>query len=194
MSGAVENRNPAFNNISDGAVKSITQRQILRYWERLRGINPLPVWSHIDPQAFSASRENLCVMEINRDSGSIRYRIREHGKKLAEYYGSACAGKFLDEFMTPQALVALSAIYLQAINTRRPVYTVAPIVDTRGRSVTCERLLLPFTVAGTAVDVVLVSLEAISDDGAFEQFKVLEPLQRKVVTAFQGVIDAPARN
>jgi hypothetical protein len=194
MNGSVKGGALAFKDISDGAVKSITQRQVLRYWERLRGMNALPVWSQIDPGALSVSREHLCVMEINRESGAVRFRIREHGQKLAEYYGSACAGKFLDEFMTPPALAALSAVYNQAISTKRPVYTIAPIVDIRGRSVTCERLLLPFTVTGKAVDVVLVSLEAISDDGAFEQFKVLEPMQRNAVPAFQGVINAPPQS
>jgi hypothetical protein len=180
-----------FKAISENTVKSIKQRQLLRYWERIRGAQALPTWSQVDPAEFSTSHDYLCVMEVKRGSSGIRYRIREHGKKLEEYYGSACAGKYLDEFMTPQALSVLAAIYAQAVNTRRPVYTVAPIVDGRGRSVTFERLLLPFALAAASVDVVLTSLEAISIEGDFEEFKVLEPTQRKVLQAFQGVIEAP---
>ena len=52
---------------------------------------------------------------------------------------------------------------------------------------------MPFTVSGSAVDVVLTSLEAISIDGALEHFKVLEPSQRKAFSGFQGIIKAPAQ-
>ncbi|HVG52651.1 MAG TPA: PAS domain-containing protein [Xanthobacteraceae bacterium] len=182
-----------FKTVSDSVVKSITQRQILRYWERIRGADVLPTWSRFDRAEFSSCRENLCVMEVRREGDRIRLYIREHGEKLAEYYGSACAGRYLDDFMSPEALAALSAIYAQVMETRRPVYTVAPVTDSRGRSVTCERLLLPFTLTGNVVDVVLVSLEAICIDGAFDQLKVFEPTQHKFTAGFQGVIEAPAQ-
>jgi hypothetical protein len=191
MIESLQKKSSPFKPISENAIKSIKQRQLLRYWERIRGTSTLPVWSQVDPAEISTSLDNLCVMEVRRESAGIRYRIREHGQKLTEYYGSACAGKYLDEFMTPQALSVLAAIYAEAVTSRRPVYTVAPIIDSRGYSVTFERLLLPFALAGESVEVVLTSLEAISIEGAFEQFKVLEVTQRKVVPAFQGVIEAP---
>lgn len=192
MSKAAEKSQPAFETVSDNVVKSITQRKLLRYWERLRGAGALPIWSQIDANEMSSFRDYLCVMEIKRESSTVRYRIREHGPKLTEYYGSACAGRHLDEFMAPDALSALTILYAQAISARRPVYTIVPIVDRQGRSVSCERLLLPFTVSGAAVDVILASIEAISVEGAFEQFQVLEPSQRQAVSGFQGVISAPA--
>ena len=181
----------AFKPVTENIVKSIKQRQLTRYWERLRGDHLLPLWSQVDKVEIAASRDNLCVMEVKHEQ-PVRYRIREHGDKLTEYYGSACAGRHLDDFMTPAALAALTAVYEQAINHRRPVYTVAPVTDPKGRAVTVERLLLPFTLAGSTVDVILTSLEAISIDGGFEHFKVLEPSQREVVSGFQGIIEASA--
>ena len=183
---------PTFKPVTENIVKSIKQRQLTRYWERLRGDHLLPLWSQVDRAEIAASRDNLCVMDIKHGQ-SVRYCIREHGDKLAEYYGSACAGRHLDDFMTPAALAALTAIYDQAISHRRPVYTVSPISDTKGRSVTVERLLLPFTVSGSTVDVILTSLEAISIDGGFDHFKVLEPSQRKAVSGFHGIIEASAQ-
>jgi hypothetical protein len=183
---------PTFKPVSEGIVKSIKQRQLARYWERLRGAHLLPLWSEVDPAEIAASRDHLCVMEVKREPSTVRYRIREHGDKLTEYYGSACAGRHLDEFMTPTALAALTAMYAQAVQARRPVYSVAPITDGKGRSVIFERLLLPFTVSGSSVEIVLTSLETISIEGAFEHFKVLEPSQRKVFAGFQGIIEAPA--
>ncbi|MGZ5837670.1 MAG: PAS domain-containing protein, partial [Xanthobacteraceae bacterium] len=159
MSGSAEKRQSTFKTVSDGAVKSITQRKLLRYWESIRGTDVLPKWSQIDAAEVASFREHLCVMEVKRESRVVRYRIREHGAKLGEYYGNACAGRHLDEFMTPEALSALCAIYDRAVETRRPVYTVTPMADRRRRSVTCERLLLPFTLSDAAVDVVLTSIE-----------------------------------
>lgn len=193
MNDANHNNSTSFKFVTENAVKSIKQRQLTRYWERLRGNHLLPVWSHVDTTEIVSSRDHLCVMEVNREGPELRYRIREHGDKLTEYYGSACAGRFLDEFTAPAALAVLTAIYTQTVNVRRPVYTVSPISDSKGRSVTFERLLLPFTVSGSTVDVVLTSLEAISIDGAFEHFKVLEPSQHKAFAGFQGIIEAPAQ-
>lgn len=187
------NSSSAFKPVTENIVKSIKQRQLTRYWERLRGDESLPLWSNVKAAEIAASRDYLCVMEVRRENASLRYRIREHGSKLTEYYGSACAGRHLDEFMTPAALSALTAIYAQAVNGRRPIYTVMPMTDGKGRSVAFERLLLPFTVSGSSVDVVLTSLEAISVDGAFEHFKVLEPTQRETFSGFQGIIEAPAQ-
>jgi hypothetical protein len=179
----------AFKSVTENIVKSIKQRQLTRYWERLRGDHLLPLWSQVNKTEIIASRDNLCVMEVKYEQ-PVRYRIREHGDKLTEYYGSACAGRHLDDFMTPAALAALTSIYEQAITHCRPVYTVAPITDPKGKAVTVERLLLPFTLSGSTVDVILTSLEAISIDGGFEHFKVLEPSQRKAVSGFQGIIEA----
>jgi hypothetical protein len=185
------NSTSAFKSVTETAVKSIKQRQLTRYWERLRADYLLPLWSQVDATEIASSRDNLCIMDVNRESPLLRYRIREHGDKLTEYYGSACAGRFLDELMTPAALSALTAVYAQAVNGRRPVYTVSPITDSKGRAVTFERLLLPFTMSGSTVEVVLTSLEAISIDGAFEHFKVLEPSHHKAFSGFQCVIEAP---
>jgi hypothetical protein len=183
-----------FKSVTENAVKSITQRHLTRYWERLRADYLLPLWSQVDTSELASSRDNLCVMDVNRDSANLRYRIREHGNKLTEYYGSACAGRFLDEIMTPAALPALTDIYARAVKGGRPVYTVSPITDSKGHAVVFERLLLPFTISGSTVDVVLTSLEAISVDGAFEQLKVLEPSQRLAFPGSRCVIEAPARS
>jgi hypothetical protein len=188
------NSTSAFKPVTESAVKSIKQRQLTRYWERLRADYLLPMWPQVDATEIAASRDNLCVVDINRESPLLRYRIREHGDKLTEYYGGVFSGRFLDEFVTPAALSALTVVYAQAVNCRRPVYTVSPITDSKGRAVTFERLLLPFTVSGSTVDVVLTSLEAISIDGAFEQFKVLEPSHRKAFPGFQCVIEASAQS
>jgi hypothetical protein len=183
-----------FKPVTETVVKSIKQRHLTRYWERLRANFLLPLWSQVDATEIASSRDNLCVMDVNREGPLLRYRIREHGNKLTEYYGSACAGRFLDDFMTPTALSALTAIYTQAVNSRRPVYTVSLITGSKGGAVTFERLLLPFTVSGSMVDVVLPSLEAICIDGAFDQIKVLEPSQRLAFSGFQCIIEAPAQS
>ena len=192
MNSIQSNSSPTFKLVTENIVKSIKQRQLTRYWERMRGGYLLPLWSSVDRNEIAASRDNLCVMDVKHEGTALRCLIREHGDKLTEYYGSTRAGRHLDEFMAPEALAQLTAIYAEAVNVRRPVYTVSPMVDSKGRAVTFERLLLPFTVGGSQVDVVLTSLEAISIDGAFENFKVLEPSQRKVISGFQGIIEAPA--
>ena len=169
-------------------MKSIKQRQLTRY-SAPRRLSVSDVVAQVDATEIVSSLDNLCVMDVNREGPTLRYRIREHGDKLSEYYGSTISRRFHD------AGGARCTYCHLRIGGQRPAAGVHGVAGhhTKGRAVTLERLPMPFTVSGSAVDVVLTSLKAISIDGALEHFKVLEPSQRKAFSGFQGIIKAPAQ-
>lgn len=86
---------------------------------------------------------------------------------MAEVYGHASTGQSLDEYLGPKLAPAIVPAYLECISRARPIYTIFMIQDTSHRSVSYERLLMPF-FDGDLVTQIIASHHNISEDGAFE--------------------------
>jgi hypothetical protein len=113
-------------------VRSINQRWLLNYWNRLRAGAPLPKWQALEAEDLAASLESLSFQDVVGTDGSARFQIRFHGKRIAELYGRTnCVGKFLDEILPPSYGNAALATYRQAVSSRLPVYTIADMRDPR---------------------------------------------------------------
>jgi hypothetical protein len=158
-----------FMNSRPDIVRSATQRWLLQTWNRLRGARRLPLWQNVEIGEFAAVSGSLSFSDVVSEGGSTRFRVRFHGPRVGETYGSAdCHGKFLDEILPASYLSSALATYQQVIDARLPVYTVADMRDRSGRIVHYERLLLPFSRQGLEVEGILVSLETVSPEGDFE--------------------------
>jgi hypothetical protein len=156
-------------------VRSINQRWLLNYWNRLRAGAVLPKWPGLEAEELAAGLDSLSFQEVVGTESAARFQILFHGERIAELYGRTnCVGKFLDEILPePYSRVALST-YQQAVATKMPVYTIADMRDRAGRIVHFERLLLPFSDAGDAVSRILASLETVSPEGAFESRDLMQ--------------------
>jgi hypothetical protein len=150
-------------------VRSINQRWLLNYWNKLRVGNLLPKWQALEIEELAGTLESLSFQDVVGADEAARFRVRFHGKRIAELYGRTdCMGKFLDEILPPSYSNAAHATYHQAVASKLPIYTVADMRDRAGRIVHYERLLLPFADQGEAVSRILASLETVSPEGAFE--------------------------
>ncbi len=58
--------------------------------------------------------------------------------------------------------------YEAAVESGQPVYIILNTPDRNGRLVHYERLVLPFSSDGVAVDRLMISVEMLSEEGAFE--------------------------
>jgi hypothetical protein len=67
------------------------------------------------------------------------------------------------------------------------VYTIFRTLDAQGRSIDCERLLLPLGADGK-VEQIVASLQLISMEGEFRRDTVLEAFDANISVAFAGVI------
>jgi hypothetical protein len=155
-------------------VRSISQRRLLSYWDRLRGAIPLPMWEGFEAEELVAVAESVSFQDVIGSDDNARFLIRYHGKRIAEAYGALCQGKFLDEILPPQYREAALSTYHRVLATKLPVYTIVDTHDRDGRIVHYERLLLPFSHDGVAIDRILASLETVSPEGAFDNRDVLK--------------------
>jgi hypothetical protein len=150
-------------------VRSSSQRALLRYWNALRGSENLPGWPGIDAAELAPLLKDLSQNDVVTDNGAVRFLIRFHGTRVAELYGREnCVGMYLDEILSAAYVNSALTTFRQVVASQLPVYTVADMRDPAGRIVHYERLLLPFSTDGKSVDRILISLETVSPEGAFE--------------------------
>lgn len=137
---------------------------------------PLPTWPGLDAASDLATlSDSLAYADIVGSGETARLLVQFQGRKLAEALGAPGAGKYLDELLPlPYRNVALATCH-EVMVTRLPVYTVADMRDCDGRIVHFERLLLPFGQDAAIVDRIMVSLETVSPEGAFENRDLMKP-------------------
>jgi hypothetical protein len=159
-------------------IRSINQRWLLSYWDRLRGERRMPVWQGLDAAELAPMTENLAFYDVTGNDGGVRCRIRYRGERINEALGNPGQRKFLDEVLPASYREAALSTYRQVLATQLPVYTIADLRDRNGRIVHYERLLLPFSRDGAVVDRILASLETVSPEGAFDNRDIMNCVPR----------------
>jgi hypothetical protein len=173
-------------------VRSSNQLRLLKSWMRLRRPGLLPAWDGFGEELAGIADNLLLTDVVNRD-GKVRYLVRFSGPRVTEYFGVSCPsagqGRFLDEVLpAPYRDAALSTFH-ETVAAREPVYTIADLRDRAGRIVHFERLLLPLSQVGAAVDGVLASIEAVSPEGALENRSLVTASSAPPAFAFCTIID-----
>ena len=120
-------------------------------WEAQRGEQPMPTWDDIAKLDLKRWRDNLVVIEV---VGREKYVYRYYGAKFVELFGKDMTGRTLDGLPDEQkALIEFE--YEYARSRRRPTWRVYS-GDFDGDIVTWQRLILPISSDGEAVDTLLV--------------------------------------
>ena len=150
-------------------VRAISQRWLLKFWNRHKGTHPIPLWPTLEADDLSRVAANLSFLEVSGGDGMARFLVRFHGEAVSQAYRSQdCRGKFLDQII-PEAREAESlAPYHRVVGIGSPVYTIHDVTDRNGRLVYFERLLLPYTTDGRSIDRIIASFEFVCPDGAFD--------------------------
>jgi hypothetical protein len=150
-------------------VRSVAQRWLLNLWNRLRGPDPLPLWSDLPADDVSSLIENLLFCDVAWDGGKPRLIVRLHGARLGEVYGRKdFRGAFLDEVLPLAWRDNAMRTYEATVTQGCPIYNAVDTRDRDGRIVHLERLMLPFSRDRRTVHSVLSSIETLSAQGKFE--------------------------
>jgi hypothetical protein len=157
-----------FQSANPSVVKSIKQRDLLNSWLRLyaRG-QRLPRVEDYQPERLAEEMPDLVYYTVDTTQRPPRLTIQSNGTRMSGAYGNTGKGRALDEYLGPRLKPVVMPVYYECVRRALPVYTISMIDDVYGRAVAYERLLLPFSNAGSVSDVI-ASLKTISDDGGFE--------------------------
>jgi hypothetical protein len=154
-------------------VRAISQRALLAWWGRLRVHARVPSYDEATPEYLSAEGQNLMHCDVVPEGDRLRFRMQFIGARLAKAYGGSWPGRFLDEALPAKLSDASHVAYRKAVDLGAPVYSILETADREGHPVHYERLILPFRSSGESVDRIVTSVEMLSDDGAFDERKIM---------------------
>jgi hypothetical protein len=144
-------------------------------------------------EELAGASDNLLFADVVNGAGPARFLLRFSGVRILEYFGVSCPdrgqGRFLDEVLPAAYRDAALSSFHETVAARQPVYTIADMRDRAGRIVHFERLLLPLSRDGSAVDRIVASIEAVSPEGAFHGHELVTTPSAPPAFAFCGIID-----
>src|SRR5438046_791679 len=140
------------------AIKSVTQRALASYWDRLAAGRAFPAFTEFEPEASRHDPKQLVVWNIEGAGRLLKFRALYEGENVAEVFNSIWAGKTMEQ-VVPMSLrrITLDAAK-ECAASGCPVYMVLSTWDAHDTRIDCERLLLPFGSAGK-VEQLLGSLQ-----------------------------------
>ena len=172
-------------------IKSISQRALCLYWQRLVAEDPFPSIDQFQTAARLHDPKQLVVWNVENDAGNRTFRALFQGSNVGEVFNSQWAGKSMEEIVPP----ALKAFSIDGADecaaSGFPVYTVLSASDAEGFPVDCERLLLPLG-RNNVVEQIVASLQLISLKGTFERKTILTEFKRQSVVTFAARITRKA--
>jgi hypothetical protein len=176
-----------FSAASIQSIKSISQRALTLYWNRLAGDRSFPSIAEFDPEPRLHDPNQLVVWAVEMAFGQRRFRALYQGPIVAEVFHSSWAGRTMDE-VVPAPLKSFSIDGAnECAASGCAIYTVLATFDARGNRVDCERLLLPLG-EGSTVQQIVASLQLISIQGEFERKSILGKFEAQSQVVFAGRI------
>ena len=134
-------------------------QELYDYWMAKRGERELPARVDIEPSEIKKLLPHLLLTDVLE--GGTRFRYRLVGTAVAETFGGNISGHFIDEVMTGKYLEFIDGIYRDIVRHRKPIYSESSYHTGPTVGMTAQRLMLPLSADGMAVDMV-ISLQTMS--------------------------------
>ena len=178
-----------FQSANPSVVKSIKQRDLLNTWLRLYAREQqIPRIEEYQPSRLADELPDLVYYTVENTPQPPRLTIQSDGTRISNAYGHTGKGRYLDEYIGARLVPVVMPVYYQCIKRALPVYTISHIDDIYGRIVAYERLLMPFSEAGSVTHI-MASLKTISEDGGFEIRNLMRGNDTLPTTKLRSVID-----
>lgn len=128
-------------------------RALLDYWNRKRAGRPFILWSDLRPSEILPLLPVIFVLDI--ENRPRRYRIRLMGSGIVKRFGGEFTGRYMDELDFGSATAQVLADYDQVADRVTPHHAFSEYTRQGGGRMEAERLALPMSTDGRAVDRIL---------------------------------------
>ena len=128
-------------------------QRLYDYWIARKRDRIAPMRADIDPGELRDLLPNLFLVETV--GSPARYRYRLVGTEVVRQFGEEITGKFMDQVDLDHVAGRVQAEYDEAAATRQPIVSRWNYSKDAGRHVEYERLILPLSSDGRAVDMFL---------------------------------------
>ena len=132
------------------------------YWLQKKGDRPAPPRAAIVPEEMPRRLlPHVAILDVIAPPPGFRFRFRLFGTALVRAYGEDLTGRFADKADLGQAGAAIHAQLTELVRDCRPVTARAHFVkDSDGRYIEYERVALPLSDDGHAVNMILAGYVA----------------------------------
>jgi hypothetical protein len=135
-------------------------RALCELWLAKKGTRLMPGRSDFDPGDIPGRLWPMVMMlDVCRDDDRIRFRYRRVGMRFVDAFGRDPTGLFMDDVLPAPSEHGeyVIGLYLQAVTTRRPIYSenIFTVIEGAYPKLT-RRLILPLSRDGETVDMALV--------------------------------------
>ena len=128
---------------------------LYRHWDEKRGNRPYPTWPEFDPLELKHWLGSINVVEIESDTGQFKFRI--FGQNSASLLNVEMTGRYADEL--PNYVVdTVLKDYNSLVAASVPIYRVHQVGGTGKTSLRVQRLLMPLSARGDALDMILAAM------------------------------------
>ena len=128
-------------------------RALYTYWQDLRRGRPCPARADIDPSAIVGVLPNIGLFDV--EQSPRRYRIRLMGTRIVSWYGCDLTGSYLDEIDFGVGPGITFSILDQVVDRVVAGHMTGEYTKQDGRTIRYERLFMPLSSNGSAVDMVI---------------------------------------
>lgn len=153
-------------------IKSITQRGLLTHWRRASEGRCIPDFGSFTLTDRDHDRHQLLFWHVVGSGYDRVFKSLFQGNYVAEGLGGNTVLEVTRASFGPFQQYAFATLS-DCADRRVPIYSVISSEDSAGRRIDCERLLLPFGRDPGAVDLVLASLQLVSDGGSVDRRTVM---------------------
>ena len=127
-------------------------KQVYAYWQMKRAGRAMPARRDIDPAEMRSVLPHLMLIDVEPGP---RYRYRLFGTAVTDAFGMNPTGKCVDEVMTGGYKAFLLGLYDDLCAEKKPIYSTSIYGTKRDTKMWTQRLMLPLSSDGAAVDKVL---------------------------------------
>jgi len=127
-------------------------KAVYAYWQAKRGARPMPARHDIEPLDIPTVLPHLMLVDVEPGP---RYRYRLFGTEVTEAFGMNPTGKYVDEVMVGDYKKFLLGLYDDLCREKQPIYSTSIYGTKRDTKMWTQRLMLPLSSDGIAVDKVL---------------------------------------
>ena len=139
-------------------MKHATSRELYEYWNRMRGSEPAPQRSAIEPSDLRRVLADTFILEA---AGREQYLVRLAGTRVCAIYCREIKGMNLLDLWQAEDRSAMATLAAAVSEDGAAAVVTLSAINERDQGVACELLLLPLRHGGVGFDRILGSLAVL---------------------------------
>lgn len=140
------------DELSSNALESQKLRRFHQMWLELKGTVDLPLRAEVSPERLGFLLGQVTIVDVLREPLNFRFKLI--GTKIEEAGRLGDQGKTVDQIEPIAYRKMVAAAYRRVVEGRKPLCHRISYRHHQS-NVTLERVILPFTLAGSDVEVLL---------------------------------------